>query len=130
MPEMMGSYVGALIFVIAIIVLIQALGTIEKGRIALRRTQTAFATLANKELSEEERERSAQSAAIQLFADFGRISVRAGLAFLVPLAVVALLDMAGLVSLNELLDKSISPVILVISTLIAIGVFWRFGSAK
>lgn len=127
---MMGSYVGALIFVIAIIVLIQALGTIEKGRIALRRTQTAFATLANKELSEEERERSAQSAAIQLFADFGRISVRAGLAFLVPLAVVALLDMAGLVSLNELLDKSISPVILVISTLIAIGVFWRFGSAK
>jgi hypothetical protein len=127
---MIASYIEALIFVIAIIVLIQALGTIEKGRLALRHSQAAFATLANKQLSDEERERSAQAAAIQLFADFGRITIRAGLAFLVPLAAVAALDLAGLVSLDELLDKSISPVILVISTLIAIGVFWRFGSGK
>lgn len=127
---MIAGYVEALMFVIAIIMLIQLSGAIERGRIALRRTQSAFATLADKELSEEVRERSAQTAAIQLFGDFARISIRAALAFLLPLGVVVLLDMAGLVSFSELMDKSISPAVLGISTLIAIGVFWRFGGAR
>jgi hypothetical protein len=103
---------AALFVVAAFIALLKLLRVAALARAVIDRSRRAFRDLRDPALGESGRERAAKASAGRLLVLFLAIVLASTAAALLPLGAVALLDVAGIVEVAAVLERTLSPMIL------------------
>lgn len=113
--------VGALFVGVTFIVLLQRFGVIAKPREVMAISSQAYRDLSNPLLHDDAKEAAMRGHSKALGRLFLVIVVATAAAAIIPLAVIWLLDVAGILPLNTVLDALVSVRVLVAATLLLIG---------
>lgn len=107
------TWVAALFVVAAFVGIAHLLRMVPRAQEVLARSRQAVADLRDPDLGEIERERAVQAHAGRLLLLFLILTASAAVALAVPFGAVALLDAAGVLSLDAVVDLTVSPAFLV-----------------
>ena len=118
----MSQWLGAIILVVGFVVLIQLLGLTKKSSDVVRIARHSMKIISSSRLSDEQKESKLQKNSQQLFGLFFILAFYGAIAILIPLAVLWLGDRLGWLSLSATLDTAISPIFLIVSSILAIAV--------
>ena len=97
---------------------------IATSRQALATSQRVVGTLRDPTMTDLQKEKAMQASSLELFKCFALILLGCALALAVPFAIIWLLDLAGLVSLDAVLALTLSIPFLLATTVIAIVVIF------
>jgi hypothetical protein len=112
---------GLIVFVLAV----RKLRIVRIVRSTVRRAYGALAIMRDASVTERDRERAFQHAAVRVGIAFFDILIRSAVAFAVPLAGVYAGTVAGLYTTTDALAASMNPAFLIAITAFAV-VSWRF----
>lgn len=118
------AWLGGLILVVGFLAFLRLFGLVEKSQRVMGIAGAAMAVVRNPALSDRDKETAMQAHARQLFGLFGWLSLGGGLAVLVPLGVVWLLERVGLMSLTAVIDTTLSPLFIIVTVVLSCGYFW------
>ncbi len=118
----MSQWVGAIILVVGFVVLIQLLGVTKKSRNVVRIALHSMKIIGSSRLSDRQKESKLQKNSLRLFGLFFVLAFSGAIAILIPLGVLWLGDRLGLLSLYDVLATTVSPVFLIVSSIVAIAV--------
>ena len=94
---------GATVMVILFAILLHVLGLVQTTKQVVAISQAASSTLRNTLLSDAEKERLMQQSSIQLFRLLAVLILRTAVALVAPLAVIWLLQLAGILTVEGVL---------------------------
>lgn len=97
------SYAGASLFIIGFTALLFSLGLVQVSKNAISISRKSASLLRNPEIPDIEKEKAIQANAMRLFAILGKILAISAVSIMVPLGTLYLLDLANLLSLEEVL---------------------------
>ena len=123
----MSQWVGAGFLVIAFAFLIQFFRLIDKGKTVVSIAVESLGTIASNKLSEEEKESELQQNSKKLFELFFVLAAGGLLALLLPIGVLWLCEQVGWLSLNAVFETTISPLFILISSVVLILVLFLPG---
>jgi hypothetical protein len=114
------TWAAALFLVAAFLVLARWFRVPARVRAVLGDGRRAFHDLRDPSLGERDKERAVQSHAGRLLLGFVGITLASAVAVALPFGVVALLDAAGVVELDAVLARTVSPAFLLVVTPLAV----------
>ena len=126
----MTAYVGAVVFVLGFAAILAGGKLIARTREVLAASKRSVSIIADKTLSDHEKEKALQKNSLALFAASGVLLVIIAIALAVPYGVVWLLDRAGVVPLGRTLAVLMSWQFLVPSTVVLVAVAIVVGRRK
>lgn len=119
-------YIAAALSLALFIWSLRRCGAVERAGGALGMARSAFATLRDATLSDDDKERAARAFSARLLVQGVAILARLGLALAVPLGFLLLLVAGGLVTVASLAAVLDSWVFLAVSTAaVGAALFWR-----
>ena len=122
---------GAAIFaVIGFALVARGAGLVRNTGAVFARTQDAVGIMRSRELDDEEKEKALQRHALGLFGLLGKLVLGSAAALGAPLALVWLLEAAGVLSLAAVLDTLVEPRFLVAATAIGFAVHYLGGRIR
>jgi hypothetical protein len=95
----------------------------ERARAIVDSARDSLAVFRDPTLDDAEKERLTQKSALSIFALTGTIAALAIAALLAPLAVVWILDRAGLAAISDVFDLLESPLFLLAASAVGVGAF-------
>ncbi|WP_019503496.1 sulfotransferase [Pleurocapsa sp. PCC 7319] len=125
----MSQWVGAIVLVVSFLVLIQLLGVTNKSKYVVRIALHSMKIIGSSRLSDEQKESKLRKNSLRLFSLFFILASGGAIAILIPLAILWLGDRLGYLSLSAVLATTVSPVFLIISTVITMIALY-FSSNK
>ncbi|WP_374575707.1 hypothetical protein [Phenylobacterium sp.] len=105
---MIAAYIAAFAAIVAFAVLLQTFGVIGHARLASEAARESMNALNDPKLSDDEKERAAQTASLHLFGAFLQIALRSLAALAVPGAVLWAADRLGAISFHEAMEAMVS----------------------
>ena len=120
----MSQWVGAIFLVIGFVVLIQLLGVTKKSRNVVRIALHSMKIIGSPRLSDRQKESKLQKNSLRLFGLFFVLALGGAIAILIPLGILWLGDRLGLLSLSAVLATTVSPVFLIVSSIVAIAILY------
>ena len=126
----MSQWVGAIILVVGFIVLLQFLGVTKKSQNVVRIALHSMKIIGSSRLSDEQKESKLQKNSQRLFGLFFLLVLGSAIALTIPLAVLWLGESLGWLSLSAVLATTVSPVFLIVSTVLTIAVLYLQPSKK
>lgn len=117
-------WAGAIILVVCFVLLLRLLAVVENSRRAIATARASLGALRDAGRSDEEKEILLQRHAKDLFVLFLAITAGCTAALLVPVAVLWLLDMAGVVPLAEVLAFTLSWQFIAGSIVLVLPLWW------
>ena len=118
----MSHWLGAIALVIGFVVLFQLLGLGKNSGDVIRLSRYSMKIISSSRLSDEQKESRLQRNSQKLFGLFFILAVKLAIAIFIPLAILWLGDRLGVLSLSAVLDTTISPVFIVVSSILAIAI--------
>ena len=115
----MSEWLGALFLVAGFLAVIQMTRLVQRSSEVLHVARRSAATITDRSLDDEAKERYLQAAALKLFGMFFILVGSAAAAVLMPLGILFVMDQLGWISLPSVLAVTVSPTFLVLSTAIA-----------
>lgn len=126
----MMSYIGAIILVIGFIVLIKYLKVIEKSSKVLIIAKQSIVIISDSKSSDLQKEIAMQKNAKELLLLFLIITLGSFIALAIPSALVWLMELAGFLSFQSVIDTTLSWAFIVGSIIISVVVMWLMGRKK
>ena len=120
----MSQWVGAIFLVVGFVALIQLLGVTEKSRNVVRIALHSMKIIGSSRLSDRAKELKLQKNSLRLFGLFFVLALGSAIAILIPLGILWLGDRLGWLSLSAVLATTVSPVFLIVSSIVAIAVLF------
>lgn len=124
------SYIGAIILVIGFIVLIKYLKVIEKSSKVLIIAKQSIVIISDSKSSDLQKEIAMQKNAKELLLLFLIITLGSFIALAIPSALVWLMELAGFLSFQSVIDTTLSWAFIVGSIIISVVVMWLMGRKK
>lgn len=124
------SFVGATILVIGFLVLIKYLKVIEKSSKVLSIARQSIVIINDSEKSDLQKEIAMQKFAKELLLLFLVITAGSLLALAIPAALVWLMELAGLLSFQSVIDTTLSWEFIVGSIIVSVVVIWFMSRKK
>lgn len=124
------DYTAAAFLVIGFIAILKGLNVVENSARAITITKRAIADLRSSEMEDEVKEVAMQTHAKHLFGLFLLITLSGFAALLIPLAVIWILDRLQLLSLDAVLDATVSWQFITASTVIVILILFAMRSRR
>ena len=118
----MSQWFGAIFLVVVFVILIQLLGLTKKSGDVVRIARHSMKIISSSKLNDEQKESKLQKNSQKLFGLFFILAFYGAIAILIPLAGLWLCDRLGWLSLADVLDTTISPTFLIVSSILAIVV--------
>jgi hypothetical protein len=115
------TWAAALFVVAAFLVLAKLFRVAALAQAVLGSSRRAFHDLRDPALGERDKERAVQSHARRLLLLFLGITAASAAAAVLPFGVVALLDAAGVVRFDAVLQRTVSPAFILFATVIGVG---------
>lgn len=126
----MMSYIGAIILVIGFIVLIKYLKVFEKSSKVLIIAKQSIVIISDSKSSDLQKEIAMQKNAKELLLLFLIITLGSFIALAIPSALVWLMELAGFLSFQSVIDTTLSWAFIVGSIIISVVVMWLMGRKK
>ncbi|MEM8830002.1 MAG: sulfotransferase [Cyanobacteria bacterium P01_G01_bin.19] len=126
----MSQWLGAIWLVVGFAVLIQLLGLTKQSGDVVRISLDSLQVIGANELSDEQKESQLQKNSQKLFGLFFILLTKGAIALLLPLASLWLTDLLGWLSVDRVLTITVSPVFLVIGSILAIAILWFKPKSK
>lgn len=124
------SYIGAIILVIGFIVLIKYLKVFEKSSKVLIIAKQSIVIISDSKSSDLQKEIAMQKNAKELLLLFLIITLGSFIALAIPSALVWLMELAGVLSFQSVIDTTLSWAFIVGSIIISVVVMWLMGRKK
>ena len=118
----MSQWLGAIALVLSFVILFQLLGLGKNSGDVIRISRYSMKIISSSKLSDEQKESRLQKNSQNLFGLFFILALKLAIAILIPLAILWLGDRWGWLSLSAVLDATVSPVFLIVSSILAIAV--------
>lgn len=118
------SYVGAILLVMGFLVLINYLKVIEKSSKVIGIAKQSIVIVRDSEISDLQKERAMQKYAKELLLLFLFITAASLLALAIPFALVWLMELVGLLSIESVITTTLSWDFIVGSIVLSIIVIW------
>ena len=118
------EWIASALLVVAFVALLKTLQLNKRGNDIIEIALDSLEILSSSQLSDEQKESGLQKNSIKLFGLFFKLISGFAVALALPLGVLWLADQIRLVSLNAVLELTISPLFLIVSTLLI--VLWLF----
>lgn len=119
------SLLSAAFIVICFIILLQLFGVIDKSHDVVIISRQSFSVITNSDLSDEDKETILQNDTKRLFGLFVALVSGGAAAFFLPIGVLWLCDQVGLLSLELVLSAAVSPLFIIISTILTVFILWN-----
>ena len=116
----MSQWFGAIALVIGFGILVRLLGLEKKSSDVVRIARHSLKIINSPKLSDEEKERRLQRNSTKLFGLFFVLAISAAIALGLPLGILWLCDRFGLLSLAAVLNTTLSPLFLILSSILVI----------
>ena len=126
----MSNWIGAIIIVLVFIYMLNLLRLVENSLMVITQAKKATQVLSNSELDDLQKEKALQKNALTLFKLFFIILLSSLLAIAVPLGIVWILEKLGLMSLNSVIDFTLSWAFIISSSVIISLAVWIFRKKK
>lgn len=127
----MNQWVGAIILVVGFVVLIQLLGVTKKSQNVVRIALHSMKIISSSRLRDEQKESKLQKNSLRLLGLFFILALGGAIAILIPLGILWLGDLFGWISLSAVLSTTVSPVFLIVSSILAIALlYFQFNRQK
>ena len=123
---MIASILGGCVVVICFVALVEKTGLIRRSNKVLERAKLAALDISNSELDDDAKEVAMQSHAKSLFSLFFQITLAALICLFLPLALIWGLERLNLLSLNAVLEMTVSWKFLLASSAM-VYLFFKFG---
>lgn len=120
----MTHWIGAALFVVSFLILVQCFKLVEKSRETTIIAGRSLEVIRSSKLSEEEKESLLQKNSKNLFGLFFILAFGGIASVLLPLGLLWLCEQLGWLSLELVFDTLLSPVFLIISSILAVIVFF------
>ena len=117
-------YLGVAILVVGFVVLLKALGLVDKADKVMSKSKESVAVIRNTEMGDDDKEQALQANSKQLFILFFQLTLGCLAALLLPTAVVWGLDKAGVMSFDEVIAFTLSWQFLLGTTLLLVVLFY------
>lgn len=114
------SYIGATIIVVGFIVCIKLFKLVELALDVIRISKLSASDIRNPDMDDDTKEAALQAHAIKLFKLFFLLTLGGAAALLIPTALVWLLELMDVVSLDEVFKAALSWEFIVASTVLTI----------
>jgi len=118
------SYAGAGCMMVTFVVLLRVLGVAERSRRVLAISRRAFEDFRSSELDDDAKEEAMQAHAKVLGALFVVLTLSVAVCVTAPLAVIWLLDLATVLSFDEVLTAALTWQLIAGGTLLAVALAW------
>jgi hypothetical protein len=119
-------FLGAVLIVGGMVGLIQVAGLFPRAVRAMHTSRAAFHVINDSELADERKESLLQKYSLSLLKSFLDLSVRGAAAILIPIVALWIVDVAGILSFNAVLDLALSWPFLIGGLAASIAVSWLF----
>ncbi len=122
------NLLGATLVVIVFAILVHLLGLVPRTMEVVARSRESTAVLKDPKLDDDAKEKALQGLAMRLFVLLGFLIVGSAVALLAPVGMIWLLDIAGMVSLDGVLDMLQRWEFLIAATILGVGIYlavWR-----
>jgi hypothetical protein len=123
------ALVGAIIVVLGFIVLVKLFGLVEKSTDVIEIARSAASIVRNAEIDDLQKEIAMQKYAKELFYLFFVITIISVLAIAIPFGLIWLLEFAGVLTVAEVIDETLSLKFIAITIVLSIALFW-VGAGK
>ena len=120
----MSPWLGAILLVAGFVVLIQLLGVIKKSHNVIRIALHSLKVIGSSRLSDEQKESKLQKNSKRLFGLFFVLALGSAIAILIPIGILWLGDYLGLISLSAVLATTISPVFILVSSILMVALIF------
>ncbi len=120
----MSHWIGAALFVVGFLILVQRFKLVEKSGEATAIASSSLDIIRSSTLSEAEKESLLQKNAKYLFGLFFILAFGGIVSFLLPVGVLWLGEQLGLLSLDAVFNTLLSPVFLIVSTILTVIVLF------
>lgn len=117
------TWAAATFVVVAFLGIVRCLGVRSRAAEVVRQVRSAVAVLRDKARTDVEKERALRAHALALFVLAILLAALVGLAVAVPFGAIALLDLAGVVTMGAVLDLTLRADFLLGATLLGIAAF-------
>lgn len=124
------NYFGAIVIVVLFVILLKKFRLVENSVQVISISRMALSDIRNPELTDDQKETRVQKHALQLFRFFFILTVSVVLSFAIPLGLIWLLDYFSLMSIQAVIDISLSVWFLVASTLFLVVFFWLVAKKR
>ena len=118
------SYAGAVILVVGFLVLIKYLKVVEKSSKVITIARQSVMVVRDSETSDLQKEKALQKYTKELFSLFFDIVIVSLLALAIPFGLVWLMEVMGLLSVQSVIDTTLSWDFILVSLIISIIVIW------
>ena len=118
----MSQWLGAIVLVVGFVILIELIGLTKNSRDVVRIARHSMKIINSSRLKDEQKESKLKKNSQKLFGLFFILVVKGTIAILIPLALLWLSDRLNWLSLTEVLNLTISPLFLLVSSIIAIAI--------
>jgi hypothetical protein len=119
----MTAFIGALLLVAGVIALMRMSGLFPRALQAVRLSRGAFDVINDPQLSDKSKESLLQKYSLSLLSSFLDLLIRGAGSIAIPVALLWLLEFAGVLSLEAVLDLTLSWPFLLGSAIAAIASF-------
>jgi hypothetical protein len=126
----LSAYLGAVFLVLGFIALLKVLGLVERSKRVVATSRAAMSTLSDGALDDAQKEAAMQTHAKSLGLDFVFLAAGLAVAVLAPAGVIFLLDGAGVLSFDAVVDATFSLELILGGTLLMVIVFWLDGRRR
>jgi hypothetical protein len=118
------SFFGAVLLVIGVIALMKAFGLLPRALQAVRTSRRALEVMHDAELGDDRKESLLQGYSLSLLRSCVDLLIRGAGSIAIPVGLLRMLEFAGLLSLEAVLDLTHSRAFLLGGVIAAIAAFW------
>lgn len=120
----MMALIGGLVIVLGFIILVKFLGLVENSTKVIKIAKSAIIIVRDTNLGDHQKEIAMQQHAKELFFLFFLIVMGSVVALAIPFGIIWLMELAKLLTVDEVIDTTLSGKFIAVTTIISIGYVW------
>ena len=123
----MMAWAGGIIVILGFFVFVRLFRLVEASKQVFDITKSAIATIRSTALNDYQKEVTMQKYAKKLLALFFLITIGSIAALAIPFGLIWLMQLAKLLTVNEVIETTLSLKFIIVAVIVSIGYFWLFG---
>lgn len=117
-------WLGGIIVVLGFVVLLKLFGLIERSKRVISIAKSSVTVMQDKEMDDLAKEKAMQKNATDLLVLFLIITVLSALAVALPFVLVWIMELIGLVTINEVIELTLSWEFILVAFVLSVAYFW------
>lgn len=117
-------WLGGIIVVLGFVVLLKLFGLIERSKRVISIAKSSVTVMQDKQMDDLGKEKAMQKNATDLLVLFLIITVLSALAVGLPFVLVWVMELAGLVTVNQVIELTLSWEFILVAIVLSVAYFW------